>query len=802
MATNSITGGRSTTTGPGPLVLSAVLPGHRDIRAVLTNGMQRVFYARSGNQYMLFLGTYTTTSGTRITVNTVYYSSNSNLAVVWTGETINIVVTLRAEDYVMAADIGSTVQPYSAVLAATTSPFTAAKNTRLNTVYASGGLSHLADGEAVFMGMIGDSNASGGSAAPATPPVYNPRVFLRMMPTLTSTYVEDDIGWYALDPNDPMRTLQGNDAYADLKTPTMQALGGVNTIDYAAASAIQVARNCDVYLYKNALGGMVTGVWAPPNGLAGIGGWNGYNCVFGAGNDSVAAALADMNAITGGSKTFVDIVICSLGANDINSLNTSGPAWYTTWRSIYDAMVSAGWYNEDYSQYFHIENVNNSNANMVARYKPGWTGYALMLANTNDRVQLITSIGAETESPTGLHYTGDQYDRFGITVANKAMACPPAKPAVRENTYLSKLLPVLGGNMDQAGFSISGGDVNTTGFAFRGTNLISTAAATGGVDVGFTFDSVNDFSTLGDQLYVWKTAGVEAASIYGNGGFASKNAGGYRFFTGYLGSITLMNEPIVYGSAVNFKSSVANGAGAVSYSYDTNGITLTAGAYLAQWKNNTGLRISFAHDGGATFAGTVSAAALSSNSMLATTPVTGAVDVAHIFDTTFDFSTLGDQLYVWKTAGVEVASIYGNGGFASKNGVNARFQTGYLGSITLMNEPIIYGASVTYTSLVASGGDAFSYKTNGAYSAGNLSVWKNNTDIKVTFSQLGAPGFWGVTPPTTRPTANTGNNTPSVAGSGALTINASSMWDGGLGGSAYPINALFKMAKENGFLAA
>jgi len=103
ISTDNITGGTSTTTGTGPLVISSTLAGHRDIRTVLSNGAQRTFYAKSPTQYMLFVGTYNT-SGTSITVNTVINSSSSDLAVNWTGSIIKIVVSLAKEDQVLSVN--------------------------------------------------------------------------------------------------------------------------------------------------------------------------------------------------------------------------------------------------------------------------------------------------------------------------------------------------------------------------------------------------------------------------------------------------------------------------------------------------------------------------------------------------------------------------------------------------------------------------------------------------------------------------------------------------------------------------
>lgn len=314
------------------------------------------------------------------------------------------------------------------------------------------GLWYKPPGQPVFMIAFGDSNCAGSNSLQTGLLAPNPRVFVRAMPTLTASYDVNALVWTVLNQDDPIRSAQNSDALVQSKTYTGQLLGGAYPPGYDSADQLQKESGVDVYLYQTAMGGIQT------DGFLGTGiGWAVMN---GAQNDSVNAAIAAMNLIITGDGhppiVYADVIFCSLGANDISIASVTGSDWYNSrWSVIYQNLITAGWLNPDRTQYFHLENVNNQNANILARYTPGWVGYTLMDANTNEYVRLIGSKGAATISATDLHYLASQYVEFGQTIGLMAAQGPSGKAAVRPNTYISKLNPVFGGDADIANFSLS-----------------------------------------------------------------------------------------------------------------------------------------------------------------------------------------------------------------------------------------------------------------------------------------------------------------------------------------------------------
>jgi len=659
------------------------------------------------------------------------------------------------------------------------------------------GLSHLTEGEPIFIVAIGDSNMTGGSSAPSTAPVYNPNVFLRMMPTLTATYVEADIEWGAIDPNDPSRSLQATDAYGDLKTPTMHGLGSSNTASYSAASALQVATGRDVYLYINAQGLMPTTVWAPPSGA----GWNGYDAVFNAANNaSVAAAIADMNTITGGSKVFADVVIVSLGANDLHFNHTSGPAWYTIWRSVFDAMIDAGWYDVNYSQYFHIENVNNNQADILAEYTPGWSGYNLMLANTNERVRLVSSMGAQVIDDTNLHYVGDQYVAFGNSVAEMTLIGPPLKPAVRPNTYIEKLLPFLGGTLQTEGYGFNSSIADGSGvnaFTFDTTNPITTGKSVAFKNDGTLFAMLSNPS---GSLAVWEGNATGVLSIR-----PSSNA----LYTAsrWDHSVLIGFGTQTWHDAGSWQFETHTASGTTGFRFKTTN-TFSAGNIIEVF-NNASSMAALDYTGKLTLTGAFQATTLtattgfSGSAMSSPATTTGGVDTAFTFSTVNDFSTSGDMLYVWKNQSNNALILYGDGSISSivTGSGTVRFRTGLFGSITVMNEPIQYGTSVTsFTSSIAASGSAtaFNYNTAALGGGDSLAKWSNNSTLKVSFSSTGLPGFFGVAAPAAQTTSGARVGVTAAGSTNAVYRDTKF----GESGTGYTVGDIVACLKAHGYFAA
>jgi hypothetical protein len=335
-----------------------------------------------------------------------------------------------------------------------------------------------------------------------------------------------------------------------------------------------------------------------------------------------------------------------------------------------------------------------------------------------------------------------------------------------------------------------------------------------------------------------------------------------HFSTNFFNNI-YFNRACIYGAnTTSFTTSQADGASVVGFKYITLAYT-TAGAKLASWFNDTAEKVYFTKDGlvnaagGVTTGGTITAnsglvltgtlsgagtiatsgAIGTSASMTATnfTAASGTVSaqfvtatsnyagreadsataIGHLFNTS-SYTTTGAKLAAWQNNGTEKVAITKDGYITGKSpGAGA-------GTVTIQpsddaTTTITFSQIFGLTFITSNGTQVMTHSTNIADAAGTAFAFnntvaltgtgttklllevKNNNVSKFIVNHLGSPGFWGVTPVGTQPTAGSGGTSgwTSVGGSAVL---SNSTWTGGTGSTAYTVHDLVFALKKAGII--
>lgn len=309
--------------------------------------------------------------------------------------------------------------------------------------------------------VYGDSNAAGsGGSDPGVIP-NDDQVFVYATPTGAVPYDVTALAWASHDPDDTLRSAEYASAITlGYTTYTGQLMGSNGNPGWAMGYRLRQISGLPVYVYSSAKGGTTQAFWSTGNGWATL-------------DSQVPAALAAIP----GAPTYFDIILGGTGANDQIAL-LSAEDWYTDWREFRTAAQTEGWWDVDNTQYFHLECPQEAT---VTGYLDGWPGYVHMVNRSRERVVLLSSAGFEI-APDGLgvHFLPEYYKKQGTAGAEVSAGFIPAQSPVRNNTYIAKQLPVLGGDLDGGGFAIN--NVIYNGNAYGGMlaygNVTAEAAVT------------------------------------------------------------------------------------------------------------------------------------------------------------------------------------------------------------------------------------------------------------------------------------------------------------------------------------
>jgi hypothetical protein len=380
-----------------------------------------------------------------------------------------------------------------------------------------------------------DSNAAGsGGYTPAGGQTYNANVFCYASSAGQVPYSTSNLGWYALDPTAANRENEyasaltvGNGTY------TGQILGDNGNPAMAMGDAIQKATGIPVYIFQIARGGTRADYWGA-----------------GAGLTDLSALLPDALAAVPGAPTYADIILCSVGANDAVQGYTA-EQYYTNWGVLRSELISGGWWDVDQTQYIHIEIPDNGS---VSNY-PGWMGLQYMLTRTDNRVSMIGIANSTYDATFPIHFLPPSYTRQGRIGAAMALVGPAPFAGIRDDQYVEKLLPVLGGDMDAAGFDITDvgaltGASSTVSGIDQAATQIATTAAISPLDHGV--DAVAADTAGGAKI----VRGGDGTGTEDGGSLTL--AGGTATGTGDDG-YTLVNDAI-YGGMAAINNAVAEAA--------------------------------------------------------------------------------------------------------------------------------------------------------------------------------------------------------------------------------------------------
>lgn len=323
----------------------------------------------------------------------------------------------------------------------------------------------------IVIGAYGDGTSRGNGGVVAGVIPDDDGIFVYVTPSATVPY---DTGYLALgnySPDAAIRTAEYASAITlGYTTYTGQMFGGNGNPAWAAAYQIRQETGLPVYVYQCSKLDTTQEFWSTGNGWATL-------------EAQAAAALA----LIPGEPEYFDILIGATGATDQISGGKDGVEFGDDFAAFETAAKAQGWWHPDHTRYIHLE---CPQVTAITGYTSGWSGYARMVAGSGDGVTLVSSSGLALADST--NYTPAALVRLGEGVANSALGFVQSKPPARENTYIEKLIPVLGGDLNAAGFDID--DVGTltadavTAPAYNGnhyggmtsnTNLTSEATITG-----------------------------------------------------------------------------------------------------------------------------------------------------------------------------------------------------------------------------------------------------------------------------------------------------------------------------------
>lgn len=232
--------------------------------------------------------------------------------------------------------------------------------------------------------------------------------------------------------------------------------------------------------------------------------------------------------------------------------------------------------------------------------------------------------------------------------------------------------------------------------------------------------------------------------------------------TGLIRGLTLQSLGAI-GILTHYQSNQTNYTSGIAHKFVTDGITPYSGtSKLASFENDGTEMIAIRHDG-----------AFIGREASGVNPFIFKPDPSTADTSVFELGTIfGGGSLTWKESGVGTFGLGGTFLLQTEKGNNT-------------NPAFILNAA-----------------TNQSTASTPLLKLQNNEVDKVIFNVVGAPGFFGATPVTAQLTGGGRTNTPTTAGSGAITINSTSLWTGGVGSTGFSIGDCVRAFKDMGIFPA
>lgn len=245
-------------------------------------------------------------------------------------------------------------------------------------------------------------------------------------------YVQSGHTWRTLNPDGASRQLQLDSTFGDTSIKgdatlfASQVLGGNGSSTMAFANDFQVATGIPVYTYLGGSGASTSYDWTD---------WLWTQ---------LEASLTAAWAAIPGDPAPADIIYLSMGAGDLVWGDAAFQAFDpTNWRLPYTVptaqqfaanvlqfrsnMIAGGWWEPGVSQI--IFNEIPRSGGMLSAY-PAWQGLAHVMAQLNDRVRMVTSIGRNYDYPFPIHYDTPSYAAMGRDANKMALDQIPMQQSV------------------------------------------------------------------------------------------------------------------------------------------------------------------------------------------------------------------------------------------------------------------------------------------------------------------------------------------------------------------------------------
>jgi hypothetical protein len=258
--------------------------------------------------------------------------------------------------------------------------------------------SYKPEGEPILILAFGDSNMGGIGGSDPTIQTADSNVFVRA--TLgVGPYSTANLDWRNVDPNAAIVT----DYPPAASAPYLGILRASNgSTAFGLATALRQITGRQVYVISAFLGGVTNAYWQPGGGA----GKEGMTTLLA----QIPLALADMPF----TPDFFDVVYMSGGGNDCGT-GVKAATFISTWQTMYDEMVSQGWVDPQYTQWFQGEIPQEYTA-----YAAGWTGLDALQAAMPSTAQVVSSIGLLTAD--GVHFTPYALNYMAELAANASVA--------------------------------------------------------------------------------------------------------------------------------------------------------------------------------------------------------------------------------------------------------------------------------------------------------------------------------------------------------------------------------------------
>jgi hypothetical protein len=536
-------------------------------------------------------------------------------------------------------------------------------------------------------------------------------------------------------------------------------------------------------MFHTACAGKTMAYWLPGGGA----GKEGMNALIAQLPGAIAAIPA--------APDFFDVVIMSDSTNDAGTAVTP-ETFLTNFTTMYDYMVSQGWIDTRYTRWFQLEAPQ-----VYPAYAAGWLGLQYLSNAYGERVQILSSVDLPV-AVDNTHFAPFALQLFGVNAADSTLSGLTPKSLVRPGSYVETLAPVIGADMDCGGFDLlnvdtiaapAPGDIlkfsveNTAAYNMEynyisAAGLNTTALTMGGQNGAFYFSRMNAGAGYPAHHFLTTNTLTGSSSIaaFSHNGLANAvtisrtgllhTEGGIttdgeiisvgeiahtgQFTTDYLSSgIVTSIAPFVaadtFTSATGeFGSSVANGASAIGFEFDTINNFTTSGAKLASWKNATVEKASIDKDGIITCS-VISAGSADFNSNLfgycftnlpfaaptgyKNLTANGASAVCHKFDTAVAYTTTA-KLVNWSNNTTEKAYINQAGSLGLAGGFRAAYVTKTANYTATVND---------FTVEFTSGTNTFTLFKCATDTTGQIIIAINNSGNNLTFATTGGDSITG-----------------------------------------------------------